>query len=1649
MLNPQTAQAQLRSLYVEDWVAQRAAQSFRLGGALSGIAYAILQCNSQGKPIHDWQTRQHVLNRRVPQFEALSAGDRRQVLNTLFPRLAPYVELAWEHHLHLPYQGSAGRKAFRAPNSPDVSQWIRFHWLQNLAQAVGGYEQDIAWFAAWAPYLRWWGAPDALGILFSAAIDAGDRDGDTVFDILVASAQGEHEVGSMGRHVTRGLLVASRSEGWDFIEKLLLAAQRQEGLRQAILETVDEAHPEAFCRMLRLILEHDLTRFSATIRAADVWFGLGWTAAGAHAVKETIQQALYFLQDSAAREQALQADDHQALYLALWALAFEDVTAAVEPAARLLNDPCVERRFVATHLLGYIGLDSSRSALLSALEDDDLRVTVRALNALSCPDESLARTDLFERTERVLERLPRRKRELEPIAWPWFKLTADPKTATATLMQSLGNRSPKRLIPHLSLMDANDRAAVVRQLVARHRRDAEVRDTLLSLVGDRSRWVREQALQALPGHSITEQEAADLEGLLTRKAGDLRRGVLGLLLGQTDRAALASAERLLGASHAQQRLAGLDLLYQMTQNERSLDRCRMLAAQFRASRQTLLTDEENLLSLLLDQPQEPPTLDNALGLMDPADRTPAARPRAPKKGAFLSRQKPLVTQAAISCLKDLDTLIHHQRTTPITFERWDGTEHEELLGNLKWGFPMPKPELTPAEDRLRLPLREVWEKWHQERPRSLCDRDGLELLRALASCSASRVQSWSYLGFKTPYWIRQVLDDLFALDKRGDLQYPHTIVGVLHWLVRLYPVEGSVACLLDGVEATLAAIPERVVQRHIASNESDWRLPYGGYGQLCGWLDLAHRHRTFYPDSWQDEHHNRLWRLVRWLDEPRPGTARHRPSLEDVLFAFRAGGATEADLVDHLLGPRQKTGYGRTGFSSLHSLSGRTPHPLTKTYPPLGDLVQRCRERILDVELVRGEMPTQASAAALSLRYAGGTQTLVRILQAMGRDRFVRGWIYDSKNKGAVFSHLIRTTSPQEGDTVEAFRSLVEAAHIPEKRLVELAVYAPQWARHVERALQWPGVADAVWWIHAHTKDTSWRVEKEIRDMWNAQISEYTPLSGAQLLDGAVDVQWFSRAYRAIGRERWDRLYLAAKYASGGGGHKRAQLFADAMLGRAEKVDLVARIREKRHKDTVRALGLLPLADGEERTEDMLARYRTFQEFLRTSRRFGSQRQASEKLAVEIGMENMARTAGYPDPVRLQWAMEAEETADLAGSGQVVTAGETTITLAIDHLGEPKITVVKKGRTLRNIPAALRKDPRIVDLRGRRRLLKRQASRMRRSLEQAMNRGDGFTAADLEELLTHPLLAAMLRQLVFIGETAIGYPADGGTALQMYDGTRAALDEEQTVCIAHPYDLYTRGQWHMWQQDCYWTGRIQPFKQVFRELYLLTDAERTEGTVSRRYAGHQVNPRQALALLGQRRWVSHPEEGVRRTFHDEGITAGLTFLQGFYTPAEVEGLTLEGVQFVRRGEWKPLSLAEVPPRLFSEVMRDLDLVVSVAHQGGVDPEASASTVEMRASLLRETCAMLQIANVKLEGRYALIEGSLSSYNVHLGSAVVHQQPGGAICIVPVHAQHRGRLFLPFVDDDPKTAEVVSKVLLLAEDQDIQDPTILEQILHRR
>lgn len=112
---------------------------------------------------------------------------------------------------------------------------------------------------------------------------------------------------------------------------------------------------------------------------------------------------------------------------------------------------------------------------------------------------------------------------------------------------------------------------------------------------------------------------------------------------------------------------------------------------------------------------------------------------------------------------------------------------------------------------------------------------------------------------------------------------------------------------------------------------------------------------------------------------------------------------------------------------------------------------------------------------------------------------------------------------------------------------------------------------------------------------------------------------------------------------------------------------------------------------------------------------------------------------------------------------------------------------------------------------------------------------------------------------------------------------------------------------------------------------------------------------------------------------------------------------------------------------------------------GVDPETSRSTIEMRRAIAAFNLPLFGLENVTLKDNHALIAGSRGNYSVHLGSGVVHLEGGAMLHILPVHSQKRGRLFLPFVDEDPKMAEIMSKIVLLAEDKKIKDPLILGQL----
>src|SRR5262249_44454354 len=161
-------------------------------------------------------------------------------------------------------------------------------------------------------------------------------------------------------------------------------------------------------------------------------------------------------------------------------------------------------------------------------------------------------------------------------------------------------------------------------------------------------------------------------------------------------------------------------------------------------------------------------------------------------------------------------------------------------------------------------------------------------------------------------------------------------------------------------------------------------------------------------------------------------------------------------------------------------------------------------------------------------------------------------------------------------------------------------------------------------------------------------------------------------------------------------------------------------VRTRKLRESVRLLGLLPLARGERREEDLMHRYKALQEYRRYAKSLSPMSKEGALRSAAIGLENLARTAGYPDPVRLEGALEARAMADLAAGPVSRAVGDVTVTLALGDEAQPELTVQRAGKPLKAIPPDVRHDRQVAALAERKTELKRQASRMRESLEAAM-----------------------------------------------------------------------------------------------------------------------------------------------------------------------------------------------------------------------------------------------------------------------------------------------------------------------------------------
>jgi hypothetical protein len=165
-----------------------------------------------------------------------------------------------------------------------------------------------------------------------------------------------------------------------------------------------------------------------------------------------------------------------------------------------------------------------------------------------------------------------------------------------------------------------------------------------------------------------------------------------------------------------------------------------------------------------------------------------------------------------------------------------------------------------------------------------------------------------------------------------------------------------------------------------------------------------------------------------------------------------------------------------------------------------------------------------------------------------------------------------------------------------------------------------------------------------------------------------------------------------------------------------------------------------------------------------------------------------------------------------------------------------------------------------------------------------------------------------------------------------------------------------------------------------------------------------------------------------------------------------------------------VDLESVPPVAFSEVMRDVDLFVSVTSIGN-DPtwmdrgaevpyadywhdfafgELSELARTRRETLVRLVPKLAIADRCQVSDRHLVVRGERATYRIHIGSANVMMEPGSCyLCIVPsqLGGSRRRRVHTPFVpfEGDGTLSLILSKAFLLARDSEIEDKVILAQM----
>ncbi len=952
--------------------------------------------------------------------DVFSGDDEKILIHLLGGELAASIKYVWNHCGDFNYMNNIERRSFR----DDANSFS--YYRSNMQRLFELYRLKQEGFTL-ESYLS--GNYDRTKIrderviaeLISMEIDGGNE---TVFKSIKEIVYGDNNVNVISREMIRGLLKSKKEECWVLVGELLLAAKLQEGLRQTIVEVLDECQIGAFIHIYRIILDNNLSRFSSIVRAMDVWTGLGIMNEKPKTINKCLEAGFKALTDEAIRSSYIESDDNLLIYMALWAQSIYGLPKAVDMVKRLIKSGKKHKILVAMYFTKQTQHPIFQHATADAIvkekyggkdskandtETYDLE-TLSWVIVNACPvfyairnqKDHLAvrfgydksQSELVQRYSRLIESLPKKSKTFDASVFPWGQIEFNPYVVTSFVMRFLKNTTMDehlfdQMLDYVDWMNADVKTKIMKDKF-KTVRSKKQREWIFSLLKDRSSVVRKDALKVIAEMKPSTSEYEEIEAMLRTKNGEMKKVLIKILLSQKPKQIEAMIIRLLGDKNEEKRQGALDMLHSIKEDQ-TMKSVYVKCVKVASETSNLNEGDKLMFDKMTDETLSSYSIDNGFGLVDVKQSLSVEQMNEDTnyKPAQLFTLK---AEELINLFSSLHDLVEANKDYEYERSTWNDSKEMVILGS--------QSRLQPLENKYGkvkmslddYPLADIWRAFIES---SNITATHLVQLKFAISCYVTTDYLKEYLDVIRPHFplglFKKVVEGVHTLP-----YFQHTVT-LVNAMVSEFDDEIYYKIAKDMLQYLLRVIPlkqfpkrynKENTRRYYASNHIDTENLLEA-NQVAFFKDMLIRHGG--------ESHELEIFTIRYEYYKRAGYINnHYIGIKDLNIAMKCGVNVTDEFLRELL-VRPKAGEQVATVSGDYYYRRRNKLELVES---LESNKQKVLSRILEIELKRGDVPTEVSHLASRIGEFHGVDHFVNLLVAFGKVPFVRGYTYISQDGG-------------------------------------------------------------------------------------------------------------------------------------------------------------------------------------------------------------------------------------------------------------------------------------------------------------------------------------------------------------------------------------------------------------------------------------------------------------------------------------------------------------------------------------------------------------------------------------------------------------------------------------------------------------------------